>query len=233
MSDTFQFKNFIISQKRCAMKVGTDGVLLGAWAKGGLRILDIGTGTGLIALMMAQRFPEAQVIGVEINDDAASEAVENVMNSPYKTRITVKNIALQDYQPLSRFDAIVTNPPFFANGFSSPGIARRQARQTDCLSYRDIFMFAREWLATDGELSAIIPYELGNSFSEQAYLKGFFLSRWCEVRTVARKQPKRLLVAFSLTRPTTLDKSSLTLVDSGGQKTDEYRSLTSGFYLDS
>lgn len=110
----FRFKKFEILQDRCAMKVGTDGVLLGAWASGGTRILDIGCGTGLIALMMAQRFPAAQVVGIDIDEEACGQARENVAASSFSDRIDVAHCRLQDYSG-EEFDAIVSNPPFFLN----------------------------------------------------------------------------------------------------------------------
>lgn len=127
----FRFKQFEIEQDRCAMKVGTDGVLLGAWAQGGRRILDIGSGTGLISLMMAQRFPEAEVVGIDMDADACGQARENVMASPFRDRVEIECCRLQDFGGASEaaeasgttevlkaagvFDAIVSNPPFFVD----------------------------------------------------------------------------------------------------------------------
>lgn len=111
----FKFKQFEIHQDRCAMKVGTDGVLLGAWAPGGKRILDVGSGTGLISLMMAQRFPEAQVLGIDMDGEACEEAAENVAASPFADRVEIECCRLQDYHSAESFDAIVSNPPFFLN----------------------------------------------------------------------------------------------------------------------
>ena len=108
----FKFKQFEIHQDRCAMKVGTDGVLLGAWAPGGKRILDVGSGTGLISLMMAQRFPEAQVLGIDMDGEACEEAAENVAASPFAGSVHVSHCPLQDFLSSQPYDAIVSNPPF-------------------------------------------------------------------------------------------------------------------------
>ena len=111
----FQFKQFIINQDECAMKVGTDGVLLGAWAMGGLRILDVGTGTGIIALMMAQRYAEADILAIDIDGGSVHQARDNVATSPYASRINVSQIMVQDMDAsfAGLFDAVVSNPPFY------------------------------------------------------------------------------------------------------------------------
>ena len=120
----FKFKQFEIHQDHCAMKVGTDGVLLGAWAPGGKRILDVGSGTGLISLMMAQRFPEAQVLGIDMDGEACEEAAENVAACPFADRVEIECCRLQDYHSAESFDAIVSNPPFFLNSLKNPDSKR-------------------------------------------------------------------------------------------------------------
>ena len=117
-NDSFRFKQFLVRQDLCAMKVGTDGTLLGAWARGGERILDVGTGTGLIALMMAQRFPQARVTGIDIDEAAVRQSVINVGSSPFAQRITILQQACQAMQ--GTFDAIVSNPPYFEQSLECP-----------------------------------------------------------------------------------------------------------------
>ena len=122
-NDYFQFKQFTVYQQRCAMKVGTDGTLLGAWAQvptESARILDIGTGTGLIALMLAQRFPQASVLGIDIDQDAVCQAKENVENSPFASRIKIEHANVMDYNNEEGFDAIVSNPPYFVDALTCP-----------------------------------------------------------------------------------------------------------------
>ena len=147
----FQFKQFRISQDRCAMKVGTDGTLLGAWAHGGKTILDIGTGTGVIALMMAQRFAEASVTAIDIDADACRQAEANVAASPFASRVRVRHIALQDFassdasqqaDDTPRYASVVCNPPFFNDSLQSPDRQRTIARHTTTLSYRQLFLSA-------------------------------------------------------------------------------------------
>lgn len=156
------------------MKVGTDGVLLGAWAAGGQRILDIGTGTGVIALMMAQRFPDVQVSAIELDASAAQQAKENVAASPFSDRIAVEHVALQQYEALP-FDAIVVNPPFFTHALAVKGCARAMARQTDSLSFRDLCRGGRRLLAEGGVMSLIIPADRCGEVETEAALAGLFL----------------------------------------------------------
>ena len=145
----FKFKHFEIHQDRCAMKVGTDGVLLGAWALGGKRILDIGSGTGLISLMMAQRYPEAQVVGIDLDAEACAEARENVAASPFADRVNIVDCRLQDYESLEKFDAIVSNPPFFLNSLKNPDSKRSMARHADSLPFRELFRGVKLLLSDD------------------------------------------------------------------------------------
>lgn len=230
MRDLFQFKKFAIAQSHSAMKVGTDGVLLGSWARGGARILDIGTGTGVVALMMAQRYPMARVYGVEIDHNAACEAVANAQASPFAGRVEIVETALQDYSPEAVFDAIVSNPPYYADGPAIADSGRRQARQTVSLGFADIADFARRWLAVDGELSVVLPIEASEAFSAEAFVRGFFLARTVRIRTVERKPPKRCLMSFSPTRPAAFSNQEAVLTERGG-RSEWYRGLTDDFYI--
>lgn len=231
MADIFNFKKFSISQDRCAMKVGTDGVLLGAWANGGKHILDIGSGTGLLALMMAQRFPLSLVEGVEIDNKAALQSVENIAKSPFSNRITIYNVALQNFKPTTPYDSIITNPPFFVNSLKSPISSRSVARHATNLSFADIFIFTSEWLTESGEISAIIPADLKEMFAEEAFIHGFFLTRQYGLKTVERRPVKRFLLAFSKCRPMLFDQQTVTLTDTKGKRSEWYQKLTKEFYI--
>ena len=170
-NDYFQFKQFTIHQQRCAMKVGTDGTLLGAWAQVPIksaRILDIGTGTGLIALMMAQRFPEATVLGIDIDGEAVNQAQENVVLSP-------QNVL--DFEYKEGFDAIVSNPPYFVDALTCPDQQRTIARHTISLTYEGLMKSAYRLLKPDGMFSLVIPSECRSTLEAEACLAGFFLSR--------------------------------------------------------
>ena len=227
----FRFKQFEIEQDRCAMKVGTDGVLLGAWAQGGSRILDIGSGTGLISLMMAQRFPEADVVGIDMDADACGQARENVMASPFRDRVEIECCRLQDFGASGVFDAIVSNPPFFVDSLKNPDSKRMMARHTDSLPFRDLFAGVKRLLSDDGIFSAIVPVEVVEQFVAESCILGFYLIRKCGVKTVERKQPKRFMLSFAKHRISPYEKHVETMMDSQGNRSEWYRKITEEFYL--
>lgn len=230
----FRFKQFEIQQDRCAMKVGTDGVLLGAWAEGGLRVLDIGSGTGLISLMMAQRFPQSQVLGIDIDPEACEQARENVASSPFAGRVSIENCALQklsgDGERL--FDAIVSNPPFFVNSMKNPDSKRTMARHSDSLPFSELMRGVKRWLSDDGFFSAIVPVDVLESFVSEAYCSGLSLVRKCGVRTVERKLPKRYLLTFAKKRKMPLVEEAVVMTDTDGNRSPWYSNITKDFYLD-
>lgn len=227
----FRFKQFEIEQDRCAMKVGTDGVLLGAWAQGGRRILDIGSGTGLISLMMAQRFPEAEVVGIDMDADACGQARENVMASPFRDRVEIECCRLQDFGGTGVFDAIVSNPPFFVDSLKNPDSKRTMARHTDSLPFRDLFAGVKRLLSDDGIFSAIVPVEVVEQFVAESCILGFYLIRKCGVKTVERKQPKRFMLSFAKHRILPYEEHVETMMDSQGNRSEWYRKITEEFYL--
>ena len=227
----FKFKQFEIHQDRCAMKVGTDGVLLGAWAPGGKRILDVGSGTGLISLMMAQRFPEAQVLGIDMDGEACEEAAENVAASPFAGSVHVSHCPLQDFLSSQPYDAIVSNPPFFVDSLKNPDVKRSLARHTDTLPFADLFAGARRLLTEHGFLSIVVPTEVFDRMEEEAYYKGFTLVRKCMVKTVERKAPKRLLLTFSRSRMGNFEESTEVLQLPDGSRSEWYSRLTEEFYI--
>jgi tRNA1Val (adenine37-N6)-methyltransferase len=219
----FQFKQFTIRQELCAMKVGTDGVLLGAWAQGGARILDAGTGTGVIALMMAQRYPEAQVTAIDIDEGAVRQAQQNVEQAPFARQVTVVHEALQEHQ--GEYDAVVSNPPFFIDSLAAPDEQRNMARHTATLTYGQLMQAAYRLLSDEGELSVVVPFDYRQRMEDEAIFVGFFPSRVCAVRTAAHKAPKRFLLAFRK-HPCSCEKTEMTLGD------ETYNLLTQDFYLD-
>ena len=197
----FEFKRFTIRQERCAMKVGTDGTLLGAWAEiplglGIPRILDLGTGTGLIALMMAQRYPEAEITGIDIDPEAVAQAQENVAASPFASRITIIQSDACDFEA-EPFDAIVVNPPYFVDALACPDDQRTTARHAVSLSYAALMDSAWRLLQDEGTLSVVIPADCRSQMESEARLRGFFLSRRCWVKTTPKKAPKRCLARTS------------------------------------
>lgn len=245
-NDYFSFKQFTIRQDLCGMKVGTDGTLLGAWAKGRRddstsirnasevkterkwRILDIGTGTGLIALMMAQRFPEAEITGIDIDEKACEQARENVEASPFRT-VEIKLCDVKEMKGV--YDVIVSNPPYFVDSLENPDDQRRMARHTSSLSYRELMENAFRLLSDDGEFSLVIPSETKAQLEEEAYLAGFFKSRECAVKTTPRKQPRRYLLAFRKHAATSFEKEEGVIEKSPNVRSDWYQQLTQDFYL--
>lgn len=235
----FRFKQFEISQDRCAMKVGTDGVLLGAWADGGSRILDVGSGTGLIALMMAQRFPEARVQGIDIDEEACLQARENVTESPFADRVEIMHTRLQDFvldaslenHGKDLFDAIVSNPPFFVGSMKNPDIKRAVARHSDSLPFRELWQGVERLLSEEGIFSVILPTEVVEQFSAEGCVVGFYLVRKCGVKTVARKAPKRYLLAYSRHRCSEPKETVEVMMEKDGKRSGWYAKITDEFYL--
>lgn len=229
----FAFKQFTIEQDRCAMKVGTDGVLLGSWAKGGTRILDIGTGTGLIALMMAQRYPTAHIDAIEIDKEAAQQAKENVAQSPFANRVNIVNIALQNYKEQSQgklYDAIVSNPPYFENSLKNPDKNRAQARHTDALPFRELMHNAYSLLSDEGIFSIIVPNEAKSTIEYEAIVVGLSISKMVHIKTKSNKAPKRLLMEFRK-QPSVAEITTECLEQDDSTKNQWYKNLTSPFYI--
>lgn len=216
------------------MKVGTDGTLLGAWAQGGQRILDIGTGTGLIALMMAQRFPQAEITAIDIDKNAVMQARDNVAASPFSARISVVegDIKAVDAAIFERasFDAIVCNPPYFNDSLTCPDDQRTTARHTTTLSYRELMTAAAELLTDDGELSVVIPFDCQPRLESEAALAGLSKSRECSVRTTPRKAPRRYLLAFRK-HPVEQETMEGIVETAPGARSAWYQELTNKFYL--
>lgn len=234
-NDFFRFKQFTVRQADCAMKVGTDGVLLGAWhAIGGqpARILDAGTGTGLIALMLAQRFGNAQVTGVEIDSRAAKQAQRNIAESPFAERITIVNDAFQDYHAEDGlFDLIVSNPPYFCNALENPDAARATARHASSLSFRSLLTGAARMLDDSGKLAVILPTESTEAFLSEAYISGLSLTAHTAVKTVERKQPGRHMLLLAKQPSATVLKETVCLQNPDGSRSEWYQQQTKDFYL--
>lgn len=212
------------------MKVGTDGTLLGAWARGGQRILDIGTGTGLIALMMAQRFPESRIVAVDIDAACVDQASRNVAASPFGN-IQVLGGDVKTLQlPMVAYDAIVANPPYFEDSLICPDSQRATARHTTTLTYRELMETCVRWLDKKGELSVVIPFDCRARLETEAALAGFHKIRECAIRTTPRKSPRRYLLAFSL-HAAPLEQEEGLLETAPGVRSDWYQQLTKDFYL--
>jgi len=216
------------------MKVGTDGTLLGAWATldhPDGRILDIGTGTGLIALMMAQRFPQAQVTAIDIDEGAVGQASDNVRQSPFAERIQVCQADVNSFESAEKYDAIVCNPPYFNNALTCPDNQRTQARHTLSLSYRQLMVAAHRLLHHEGVFSVIIPSDFFRQLESEAHLAGFFLSRVYGVHTIEGKSVKRYLIELRKHPQKEVINEDVLIEESPNVRSEWYRELTKDFYI--
>ena len=221
------------------MKVGTDGVLLGAWARVEhcRRILDMGTGTGLVALMAAQR-SEAHIVAIDLDADAVEQAKENVAASPWADRIQVYEADAREVEGFQfstfnfqfSFDAILCNPPFFENSLKSPDAARTMARHTDTLSFDELARSAARLLTPEGELSVVIPCDRAHDMTVSAACHGLFATRQTIVVPVEGGKPKRMLMAFTR-EGGTHTVNTLHIQDFQRCYTSEYIRLVEEFYL--
>jgi tRNA1Val (adenine37-N6)-methyltransferase len=229
----FRFKQFTINQDKCAFKVGTDGVLLGACANvtGVKRILDIGTGTGLISLMLAQRC-NAEIITIEPDNDSFVQASENVRLSKWSGRIRIENCSLQNFNPdNTSFDLIVSNPPYFIDSLKNPNPAKSNTRHNDGLTHSDILTGACRLLAEDGLLQLIMPYDEGNIFIAEAQEHGFYCNSILKIKPMPSSEIRRLILGFTSKR--TKPAENFLTIEKGKRHefTQEYINLTKDFYL--
>lgn len=219
------------------MKVGTDGVLLGAWApidNDPFSILDIGTGTGLIALMLAQRTAAEQIEALEIDNDAFEQCVENFENSPWNDRLFCFHASLDDFMEEleeEEYDLIVSNPPFYSENVSSGNDARDQARQNNSLPFSDLLEAAALLLSDDGIFSVIIPYKEEENFIALAKDHNLFPVKITHVRGTPDAEIKRSLMAFSKNEVPDFPIDELIIETARHQYTTEYIALTNNFYL--
>ncbi len=233
-NDYFRFKKFTIQQSKCAMKVGTDGVLLGAWVsvKNCHNILDVGTGTGLIALMLAQR-SNAIVDGIDIDGDAVIQATENASSSPFKDRVNIYHLSFDDYSATTKqlYDLIVSNPPYFKQSLKSPDNKRTIARHTDNLSFTELIENGKSLLTSDGRIAFILPAKQEKELIDCLHANQMKMIRKTVVFPTPNAQPKRLLVEISKIMDLTCEEDELIIEKSRHVYTDDYTDLTAGFYL--
>ena len=229
----FRFKQFTIWHDKCAMKVGTDGVLLGAWAdiENKKQILDIGTGTGLIALMLAQR-SSATIDAIDIETSAIEQAKENFKRSNWNNRIESYHKALQDFTPKHTYDLIVSNPPFFQKSLISPLKERSIARHDETLPISKLFDFASEYLEDKGVFSLIYPIDNFEQALEYGQSKNLYLKRKTLVFPTPESKSKRILSEFSKEKLLNPVVNKIIIESSGRhQYSEEYIHLTKDFYL--
>ncbi|MBK6541162.1 MAG: methyltransferase [Flavobacteriales bacterium] len=229
----FRFKQFTVRQERCSMKVSTDGVLFGAWVDyaGATRILDIGTGTGLLALISAQRNAQARIDALEIDDDAAAQAAENMAASPWADRVRVHRADARRVHAGDPYDLILCNPPYYSGYSTSPDARIGLAKHSGELTFPQLIAAVEKHLAPDGRLAVIIPANREEQFLPEAGRIGLAPSRRCLVRYVSHRPPKRVLLELDRGGATTLE-SEMTIEATGPfDYTPEYRALIGDLML--
>jgi tRNA1Val (adenine37-N6)-methyltransferase len=231
----FHFKKFSIEQNQCAMKISTDSTLLGAWAdsKDAEFILDIGTGTGLLALMLAQKNDKARIIAVECDSEAYHQANENFKNSPWSDRIFAVFSKIQDYTPEFLSDLIICNPPYYSEKkfLKSNNIQKRIARSDSMLSFDDLAVFVSRFLNNEGLFYLVLPVEVEDDFIQIAASKGLFLNAKASVFTQMNKTCKRSLMRFSK-KQTKTEFESIYIRDRKAEETvysEKYQQLLKDF----
>lgn len=235
MSKPFRFKEFTIHQDKTAMKVGTDGVLLGAWTSvesNPFSILDIGTGTGLIALQLAQRSHAELIDAIEIEDNAYEQAVENFENSPWSDRLFCYHAGLGEFvdEIEDKYDLIVSNPPFYTENYKTEDTQRDTARFTDALPFEELVAGAAHLLESTGTFATIIPYKEHEGFINLAKAHNLFPNKICHVKGNPKANYKRSLLSFSF-EATEILMEELVIETKRHQYTEAYISLTKDFYL--
>ncbi len=234
---TFHFKQFSIESGDAAMSVGTDGVLLGAWTEippHTNSILDIGTGSGIISLMLAQRCPSAKITGIDINEEAVKTARKNAGASPFASNTECLCADIRTIDLPVKFDLIVSNPPFFPTGCLESGSSRSMARCFETLTPQQLIECANRLITTLGSFAVIIPSSIADDFEFWAWEKDFHPIHCTNVVTIHNKMPKRKLMQFAKSDRAIKERidDTLTLQNADGSRTEEYLSLTKDFYLD-
>jgi tRNA1Val (adenine37-N6)-methyltransferase len=231
----FDFKQFSVQQDRCAMKIGTDGVLLGAWVsleKKPQSILDIGAGTGIISLQLAQRCFAETLEAIEIDEEAFEQCVLNFENSPWGDRLFCFHASAQEFaaEMEEEYDLIISNPPFYSDTYKSEDNQRNTARFTDTLPFKDLVIFAYQFLSEKGIFALILPRKEEENFIALASEVGLFPKRICRVKGNLTSEVKRSLLEFTFEKIEII-KEELTLEISRHVYTEYYKKLVNDFYL--
>lgn len=234
----FQFKEFTVHQDKTAMKIGTDGVLLGAWCNLGEfpdTMLDVGSGTGVISLMLAQRSDAMTIDAVEVDESAYEQTVENFEQSDWGDRLFCYNASFVEFaeemsEEEEEYDIIVSNPPFYTDNYETEDVARNKARFTSSLSFEDLLKGVSEILSENGRFSTIIPFKEEENFIALAKKYNLYLNRVCRVKGTPATEVKRSLLELSFTE-SSIQEEELIIEIKRHQYTDAYINLTKDFYL--
>lgn len=231
----FQFKQFCVDQRDCSMKINTDGVLLGAMADAhsATHIVDVGTGTGVIAMMLAQRFPEARCIGIEIDRLTAERAAKNVASSPFSERIRIVNTAFQDYPREEKAGLIVSNPPFYTDSLRSADHRKTTAKHADVGFFRDFFRFGARGLSDNGRIEIIVPVDLAYRLEALALEVGFVCTKRTLISSFADSEPFRCVLGFERKseEEVILGEQHFHIYAERGIYSAQYRTLLAPFFL--
>lgn len=232
--DIFHYKTFDIHQDYAAMKVGTDSDLLGTLSLGGRKILDIGTGTGVLSLMLAQRYPEAAITAIEIDDNAVMDAQRNFSESVYRDRIELRHISFQDYLTESEeqsFDAIVCNPPYFDKSTECPDLGRTRARHTSSLPFETLVEGAFRLLEDGGTLSVCIPPEVLSSYNNVCAIAGFRPYKIYKIKSLPHKPPKRYVLVHKKGRVEHIEEQEYCMRNADSTRSEWYKQQLSDFLV--
>jgi len=234
MTSVFKFKQFELDQTDCGMKISTDGIAFGSWvdATGARRILDVGAGSGLLSLMLAQRFPHAQIDAIEIEPTAAQRARENFANSPWSDRLTLIEGDFKEYKSTENYDLIVSNPPYYSTTHNYSSSRRKLARNSNSLSPGDLVKGAQR-LSANGTLSVIIPARLEDEFKEICHANSFEkVIDSTELVSIAGKPANRVMLAVSPKGQSQAgERNSLVIYDENSAYTEQFLKKTEAFYL--
>ena len=231
----FKFKEFQVNQDQCAMKIGTDAVLLGAWTsikQNPFAILDIGAGTGVLSLVLAQRSHAEVIDAIEIDDDAYEQCVDNFENAPWSDRLFCYHASLEEFteEIEDKYDLIISNPPFYSEDFKTENMQRDIARFTDAMPFNHLIESVFSLLSEDGVFSVIIPFKEEATFIELASKVHLFPNRILHVKGNPSSEIKRSLLEFSF-RESEIKKEELIIETTRHQYTEDYINLTKDFYL--
>ena len=235
MRKPFQFKQFSIHDEKSTIKVGTDAVLLGAWInpKRSKSILDIGTGSGIIALMVAQK-SDAKIKAIDIDFDSIQESTANFNNSPWSENLYARHISFLDFvkQTNEKYDLILSNPPYFNNSLKSPSDKKNLSKHASTLLHKELLLGVKKLISPDGMFAVIIPYDQMNSFKNIALIEGLFCNKKLIIYPTPKKPANRILMEFCLNRQSQLKEDELIIRTESGIFSEQYKTLTRDFYLD-
>lgn len=228
----FKFKQFVVNQSGSAMKINTDGVLLAATTKssGVKTALDIGTGTGVIALMLAQRFDEASIHALEINENAALCASRNFKESPFKERITLYETSFQDYEPQTKYDLIVSNPPYFINSLQNPNADKKIARHVEGDFFKELFQKAYDWLKDGGAMQVILPLSIKKAVLANGFLMDWHIQHETMIHSFEDSDAIRVIMTLSK-QPRAYSKERFIIYQEKGIHTQQYRRCLHPYFI--